>query len=117
MTFALSIFLYFVINMIEPRWLVLQHCTYDIDDDSSGLYAFLENNIRCFVCYIFDSLSFLGQENIMLYGIINRMKDSDKCMIYFMEKDYTFGYATFRAGNLMTELTNGKSEYANCTGV
>ncbi len=86
LTFALSIFLYFVINMIEPRWLVCSIAPMILMMILLDYMPFRKQYSLLCVIYLIVCLFFLGQENIMLYGIINRMKDSDKCMIYLWKK-------------------------------
>ena len=50
-----------------------------------------------------------------VYSFIDKDKNADKRPVaaYLEEEGYTFGYATYWNGNIMTELTNGAVEIAN----
>ena len=66
----------------------------------------LKQYVLLTVCY--GTIAMLGAHEYKLIYTSDQNEELREVYNLLMDSDYTFGYATFRAGNLMTELTNGK---------
>ena len=105
-TFAFGPFLYFVINMVEARWIVCSTVPVAL------LLIFMDRIPWRKQCVLWLSLYavilVLGGREYQAIRTSTQNEELRQVYDLIMDSDYTFGYATFRAGNLMTELTNGK---------
>lgn len=106
LSFGIGMFIYILVDRVEARWVM---------SGSVALFLLLLllENLPWRKGYVLLAAFYMvmivlgGREykNICANTQNEELRDVYE---FIMNSDYTFGYSTFRPGNLMTELTNGK---------
>ena len=106
LSFGIGMFIYLLVDRVAARWVM------------SGsvvlfLLLFVLENLPWRKAYFLLAAFYVtmvilaGKEYHTLY-VSTQNEELRAVYEFLMDSDYTFGYSTFRPGNLMTELTNGK---------
>ena len=107
-TFSVSLFLFIAIDMVEARWIMCS--TVPVFLLLALLDKFpIKKQYICLTC-IYIVIGMLGMREY--HTIASSTTNEGLRSVYDLltDSDYTFGYSTFKSGNLMTELTNGKMD-------
>lgn len=104
--FGISMFIYIMVDRVESRWVM------------AGMAPLLlllllwerfpKMKQAILLLCVYGTVFLLGSREYM--DIRNNTQNEELREVYdfIMDSDYTAGYSTFRPGNLMTELTNGR---------
>ena len=107
-TFSVSLFLFIAIDMVEARWIMCS--TVPVFLLLALLDKFpIKKQYICLTC-IYIGIGMLGMREYHTIASSTTNEGLHSVYDLLMDSDYTFGYSTFKSGNLMTELTNGKMD-------
>ena len=106
LSFLLSMFIYISVNDVQARWVMAGVAPMVLFLVLMERLPALKQYVLLTVCY--GTIAMLGAHEYKLIYTSDQNEELREVYNLLMDSDYTFGYATFRAGNLMTELTNGK---------
>lgn len=105
-TFLVSILLFFALDMVAGRWIMCSTVPLIL------LFILLEKlplrkQYLCLVSF-YCVIGLLGIREYQAIAADTKNEGLRPVYELIMDSDYSFGYGTFRVGNLMTELTDGK---------
>ena len=106
LSFLLSMFIYISVDDVQARWVMAGVAPMVLFLVLLERLPALKQYVLLFVCY--GTIMILGAHEYKAIYTNDHNEELKPVYDLLMDSDYTFGYATFRAGNLMTELTNGK---------
>ena len=106
LSFLLSMFIYISVDDVQARWVMAGVAPMVLFLVLLERLPALKQYVLLTVCY--GMIAMLGAHEYKLIYTSDQNEELREVYNLLMDSDYTFGYATFRAGNLMTELTNGK---------
>lgn len=106
LSFLLSMFIYISVDDVQARWVMAGVASMVLLLALLERLPALKQYVLLTVCY--GTILFLGAHQYKAIYTDTQNESLRPVYDLIMNSDYTFGYATFRAGNLMTELTNGK---------
>ena len=106
LSFLLSMFIYISVDDVQARWVMAGVAPMVLFLVLLERLPALKQYVLLFVCY--GTIMILGAHEYKAIYTNDHNEELKPVYDLLMDSDYTFGYATFRVGNLMTELTDGK---------